>query len=479
MGFPGIRKLKTAVAAIVVFGAVIPASAWAQESARTTDEVRQVLGQYHVSGITTDELKGLSIADMLKKINAKDPYTTYFTKEQLEKFTDSLENNYYGIGAQMGYDETGVYADKIFEGSPAEKDGLKKGDYILKVAGVSTQGKNLSEVVSGVLGPEGTKIELTVKRDGKELNLTLTRAKIHLPNVEGYLITPSTGYIKIDSFSSDADEIFDATLSALQKMGMKSLVIDLRDNPGGLVESAQNIASNFIKEGVFAHTKNRNNEDTPLQIKGGSTQNIPVFMLLNENSASASEMLAGALRDYGVAEVIGMKSYGKGSMQSLHSLSDESAVKVTFEEYLTPKMKPVNGIGIAPDIESDGYTAQLITALRKAGTNSFQVRVTKHDVTVNQVEVTEPYRPIREGGNVFVASRTLAALIGADIKWNQVAQAVNITTGKGIHTFAMSPDTLLLKNGTSYINLDKFDDIYPQLHWEDADNLLQLETEKE
>ncbi|MVP00437.1 S41 family peptidase [Paenibacillus lutrae] len=479
MAFTGFRKFKTALLLAAAIGGVLPASAaWAQESAQITQEVRELLGQYHVSGIKDSQLKGKSIEEMIDLLKKKDPYTVYFTKEELKKFTNNLESNYYGIGAQMGMDEQGIYVDKVFEGSPAEKSGLKKEDYIVKVEGVSAQGKSLDEVVNTILGPDGTKVKLTIDREGKKMDMTITRGMIQMPNVTSYLLTPSIGYMDIDSFSSDSDELFQAHLDALQEMGMTSLVIDLRDNLGGLVESAQNIASNFVEQGVFAHTKNRDGQDNPIEITKGSKLNVPVYVLMNENSASASEMLAGALQDYGAAKVVGMQSYGKGSMQSVYSLSDGSALKVTIEEYLTPSLKPVNGVGIHPDVKSDGYTAQMITALRKAGLTEFRVEVGKHDVTLNQIEVTEPHRPIREKGQVYVASRTLAALIGADIEWNQGIQGVEIHLSPGSKsTFALSAGSLLLKDGTSYINLDKFDDKYPQLQWTDANNLLQLDIE--
>ncbi|MGO4273834.1 S41 family peptidase, partial [Paenibacillus sp. TAF58] len=271
------------------------------------------------------------------------------------------------------------------------------------------------------------------------------------------------GYIQITDFSSDADEDFGKQLTDLQAKGLKSLILDVRNNPGGLVDTAQNIAKHFVKDGVLIHTRDRNGVDDPVLITGGTELSIPVYILANENSASASEVLSGALQDYNVAKVIGMQTYGKGSVQQLYQLDKNSALKVTVEEYLTPNKRKVNKVGITPDIKVDGASAQLITALQTAGITDINVEISKHSVTYNGVEIGSGFGNFRENGKLYASTRGLAALIGATITWNDKTRMVDISDSKGTHSIPVEADKLIIENGTSYVNVDLFDDYFPQL----------------
>jgi carboxyl-terminal processing protease len=296
--------------------------------------------------------------------------------------------------------------------------------------------------------------------------------------VTSHLFDQGVGYIRVTDFSSDAGDKFAARLAELKNKGMRSLVIDLRNNPGGLLTSAQKIAEQFIKEGVLIHTKDRNNADDPVYIENGSTLNVPVTILVNENSASASEVLTGALRDYGIAIVVGMKSFGKGSVQQIVSLPSGGALKITVQEYLTPNMHKVNKVGLTPDIPADGEAAQMITALRTAGLKDIQLKADKHRLKINNVLVEDGFKTLREHGHVYVPSRAVAALLDGTITWDDKARAVQITAHGNSAAYPAGSEDLILQDGYSYVSLDAFTAKFPELHWTDANGKLVIDTEK-
>ncbi|MNI55629.1 putative CtpA-like serine protease [compost metagenome] len=213
-------------------------------------------------------------------------------------------------------------------------------------------------------------------------------------------------------------------------------------------------------------------------IQGGITQPFPIHILLNEYSASASEVLSGALRDYDVAQVIGMNSYGKGSVQQLLQLESGGALKVTIQEYLTPKLHKVNKVGIKPDLEVDGSAAQMITALHQAGLQEVTIELSKHKLTMNGVEVKDAFAIIRENGHLYAPTRALAALIDAKISWDDVRRSVQITSGQSTTGFAADTEDLLIYNGTSYVNIDAFESSFPQLQVKDDGEKITIQAGK-
>ncbi|MDU0200112.1 S41 family peptidase [Paenibacillus sp. MAH-36] len=458
---PRLKKMKVTLALVSALMAVLPASAALAQEDLQTMQVREIIGKMHVSGVTEEALAGQSIKQMIDGL--KDPYTVFFSQEEFGKFSSSLENNYVGMGARIGIDEKGVYLTEIFAGSAAEIAGLQRDDYIRAVDGVPASTTSIDEVRNKIIGVEGSKVKITVARGEKELTVELTRKGVNVPEVYSQSFTNGVGYIQITDFSSDADEDFDKQLAALQAKGLKSLILDVRNNPGGLVDTAQNIAKHFVKDGVLIHTRDRNGVDDPVLIQGGSELSIPVYILANENSASASEVLSGALQDYNVAKVIGMQTYGKGSVQQLYQLDNNSALKVTIEEYLTPNKRKVNKVGITPDVKVDGPAAQFITALHTAGIPDIQVDISNHLVTYNGVEVSSGFGNFHENGKLFATSRGLAALVGANITWNEANHTVDISDNKGTHAIPVEDDKLIIENGASYVNVDLFKQYFPQL----------------
>ncbi|NEW06433.1 PDZ domain-containing protein [Paenibacillus sp. SYP-B3998] len=472
---PRMRIMKVTLALASALMTILPVSAMAQEDLQTK-QVRELIGKLHVSGVTEEALANQSIQQMVEGL--KDPYTVYFSKEEYGQFSSSLENNYVGMGARIGLDDKGVYITEVFAGSAAETAGLQTDDYIRAVDGVAVQNNSTESARSKIVGLEGTKTKVTVLRGDKELTVELTRKAVNIPEVYSKNFTNGVGYIQITDFSSDADEDFDQQLKSLNAKGLKALIVDVRNNPGGLVDTAQNITKHFVKEGVLIHTRDRNGEDDPVTFKGGTDLSLPVYILANENSASASEVLSGALQDYHAAQVIGVQTYGKGSVQQLYKLDGGSALKVTVEEYLTPNKRKVNKVGITPDVKVDGSAAQLITALQLAGISDVNVEISKHKITYNGVEMNSPLGTFHENGQLFANTRALAALVGANISWNDANRTVDITDAKGTHAIPVEADKLIIDNGTSYVNASVFERFFPQLKVNDQGETVSIHAVK-
>ncbi|MBD0380445.1 S41 family peptidase [Paenibacillus sedimenti] len=472
---PKMKTMKVTLALASALMTVLPVSAMAQEDLQT-QQVREIIGKLHVSGVSEEALANQSIKQMVDGL--KDPYTVFFSEEEYSQFSSTLENNYVGMGARIGLDDKGVYISEVFAGSAAESAGLQRDDYIVAVDGTAVDPKSTDSARSKIIGEAGTKTKVTVLRGGKELTVELIRKAVNVPEVYGKSFTNGVGYIQITDFSSDADEDFDKQLSDLKTKGLKALILDVRNNPGGLVDTARNIASHFVKEGVLIHTKDRNGIDEAVPITGGSELSVPVYILANEYSASASEVLSGALQDYNAGKVIGMQTYGKGSVQQLYQLDGGSALKVTIEEYLTPKMRKVNKVGITPDVKVDGSAAQLITALHMSGISDIHVEISKHAIKYNGVEMGSVLGTFRENGHLYANTRALAALVGANITWNDTDRTVDITDAKGTQAIPVESDKLIIDNGTSYVNVDVFDDLFPQLKVNDQGENVSIRAVK-
>lgn len=440
-----------------------------------TDEVFKLLQANHVSSTSPEKLNDDAIKGMIAGLN--DPYTVYFTAKEWAGFESSLEQNYVGIGVRLNTDAQGVYITEIFKGSPAETAGVQIGDYITGVNGKTMKNVSVIKLIDSVLGEENTNVNITVTRNNKEINLTLLRKRINLPVVTSKQFADGTGYIRLTSFSADADELFAAQLKVLQNNHIHSLIIDLRDNGGGLLDTASNIAKLFIKDGILIHTNDRNHIDSPIKLQGGASVDFPVYVLVNENSASASEVLTGALQDYKIATVIGTQSFGKGSVQSIFPLSNGGYLKVTIEEYLTSLNHKVNKVGIKPDIEALGSIPQLITALQTSGMHTIKLTRDKNEITVNQEDFAGEYFSTQTVNNkTYVPSRILAAMIEGKLSWNAVTKAVQISAANKNEVFAVTaPGTLVVK-GTTYFELASFSKKFPQLQWSLDKDLLTLQV---
>lgn len=310
---------------------------------------------------------------------AGDEYTEYFTKEEMESFTTYTTGNYVGIGIYMQADleNNKIIVTQPIKNSPAEQAGIKTGDIILKVDGVSYNAEQLSEMSSKIKGKEGTTVDLEIQRGDKTINYTIERKSVELYVIEGEILENNIGYIPLTTFDDGCAEQFKSVYNELKDKKITSLIIDLRDNGGGIVDEAIEIAECILeKDSTVLITVDKNQNEEIEKTKENPVINMPIIVLVNENTASASEILTGALQDYKKAEVVGVTTYGKGVIQELYTLSDGSGLKITIKEYYTPNRQKIHKVGITPDyeIKDDSTTEDMqlkkaIELLKQVGDN--------------------------------------------------------------------------------------------------------------
>ena len=283
-----------------------------------------------------------------------DKYTEYIPKSEMKEFTENIQGSFVGIGVYMiADDDSGrVIVYYPIPESPAEKVGIKSGDAIISVDGVEYTSEDFDKIADFIKGEAGTKVKLVVERDGKKLDFEITRQKIETNPISSKILNNNIGYIKLPSFDSDASKKLKEKIDDAISKGAKSLIIDLRNNGGGIVDEATNIADYFLDKGkTIMTTKDNKNKEEIEKTKSKIEYDIPLVLLTNENTASASEILTAALKDNERAKIIGTKTYGKGVIQSVLNLSDGSGLKITTAEYFTPNGTEINNKGISPDIE--------------------------------------------------------------------------------------------------------------------------------
>ncbi len=285
---------------------------------------------------------------------ATDKYSRYISAEDFESYQISTSGNYAGIGTKTSIDpdDYSIYIVANYENSPAEKAGLKSGDKIIKVDGTVVNYENYDDAIDMIRGPEGTSIVLTIKRGDETFDVTVTRENVDVPTVGGTVLDNNIGYIKIEGFESVTYDQYKEVYDNLRNQGITSLIIDLRNNPGGLLNIVTKIADDIIPEGTITYTEDKNGNREYINSSEGELD-IPLVVLVNENSASASELLTAAVKDTGKGTIIGKNTYGKGVVQTTFPLNDGSAVKLTTSKYYTPNGVCIDGVGIAPDIEVD------------------------------------------------------------------------------------------------------------------------------
>lgn len=281
----------------------------------------------------------------------EDPYSTYYSKQELEDLYQESEGVYYGIGAYVGLDSASGLAkiSSVIADTPAEEAGLRENDIIYKVDGTEVYDMTLQEVVALIKGEEGTNVTLTLIRDGEEFTQDVVRRKVESPTVNYEMYDNGMAYIQIVEFDSVTVDQFAEALAMARGSDMKGLILDLRSNPGGNLSAVVDIARMMLPEGMIVYTEDREGKRDEYTCDGTRELNVPMVVLVNGNSASASEILAGAIKDYGIGTLLGTKTFGKGIVQRPIELSDGSAVKLTISSYFTPKGINIHGIGIEPD----------------------------------------------------------------------------------------------------------------------------------
>ena len=362
----GISGLLGATGQILIIGetgaSTINGDAFLEDDAvEKLDEIYNAVNIYYYEDFEKDELEASLYKGLVEGLN--DPYSVYYTKEEYEDMMVSTTGTYYGIGAGLSQNiETMVVTiTKVYRGTPAEEAGLKNGDIILSVEGLDATSMEVSKLVQHIRGEEGTTVHMTIYRESTQetLQFEVERRHVELPSIEGEMLENGIGYIQITEFQSKTDEQFEEMLQDLNEQGMKGLIVDVRSNPGGLLSSVVNLCDYILPEGLIVYVEDSfgNNEE---YVSDKRSVQLPMVVLMDENSASASEIFAGALKDYQYATLVGKTTYGKGIVQNIIPLSDGDAVKLTTAKYFTPNGNYIHGVGIEPDVEVEyEYTGSL------------------------------------------------------------------------------------------------------------------------
>ena len=321
-----------------------------QDISQTIDTYRAVIDKYYLGEIDEQSLKEGAIKGYIEGLN--DPYTEYISKEDMEDYMEDTMGNFVGIGIYMIEDTktNQIMVLSPIKGSPAEKAGIQPGDYIVSVNGETCTADDMTVISTKIKGEEGTTVKLQILRGEETLNFEITRENIIVNPVEGEVLENHIGYIAFSSFDENTADEFKTKFEELQAQGITSLIIDLRNNGGGIVDEALQIAGYIAdKDSVLLYEVDKDNKETVEKNTSNPIINMPVIILTNENTASSSEILAGALKDLGKAKIVGTTTYGKGVIQQILTLPDGSGLKITTEKYLTPNRTEINEIGIEPD----------------------------------------------------------------------------------------------------------------------------------
>ncbi len=311
------------------------------------------LKAYYIDDVDLDTIKEGLYSGIMDSVG--DKYTRYYTKEEMEAKAETESGEFGGIGATLTQDKNTkkVTVVKLTEDSPAQKAGLLEGDEIVSADDYVATEMDLDEFISHVRGEVGTTAHLVIKRDGETMEKDIERATLSVTVVDSTVIDEKIGYIAISTFNKKTAEQFNAEVEELTDKGVEGLIIDLRANGGGLVDAAVEVCDTILPEGTVVYTENKEGEKQVFESDDEHQLNLPIAVLVDENTASAAEIMAGAIRDYEWGTLIGTTTFGKGIVQWVFTLNDGSGIKITAEKYYTPKGDAIHGIGIKPDIEID------------------------------------------------------------------------------------------------------------------------------
>ena len=341
-------------AIIVGLGMFLVPNVFARESSMNSklQYIQKILENNYVGDLEEGQLEEGIYKGFVAAVG--DPYTNYFTKEEFDQFREKTSGTYAGIGIMMQVDQTDklITAVQVFENSPAEKAGLLPKDKLIEAEGVALNADNFDEAPKIIKGKAGTKVKVKIFRpsENKTMDLEITRENVIYPTVEHKMLDDEIGYIHIKQFDEVTYDQFMASLKAVQEKNPKGIILDVRDNLGGLLNIVAQISDELLPEGMIVYTKDKQGKVQTLK-SGPGQIDIPLTLLINENSASASEILAGALKDHKRAKLVGKTTYGKGVVQAVMPIPDGSGIKVTTSKYYTPNDVCIDGIGIEPDYE--------------------------------------------------------------------------------------------------------------------------------
>ena len=316
------------------------------------EKIRKIIDKDYLGEINEDDLINGALKGYVAGLG--DEYSEYFTKEEMEEFVTDTKGNYVGIGIYMTKDteNDGIVVIAPIDNSPAEKAGVKSGDIIRKVDDIEYTADDFDKIANNIKGKEGTKVKLEIERNGERLTIEVERQNVDLYPIKTKVINNNIGYMNLSTFDEKCSKEFLKQYKLLEEKKIESLIIDLRNNGGGIVDGALEIADYILeKEQTILITKNKNGDEEIEKSKNDPEIKVPIVILTNKNTASASEILAAALKENNKATIVGETTYGKGVIQELITLSTGAGLKITTEEYYTPNRNKINKVGIQPDYE--------------------------------------------------------------------------------------------------------------------------------
>lgn len=348
-----------------------------QDTVDKVDELTNYMDLYYYEDYDVQDVQDGLLEGVVSGLG--DKYSAYYTAEEYKEQQLSTSGTYYGIGAALAQDKDTmqVTITKIYEGTPSEEAGLKKDDVIVSADGTDATSMELTDFVKLIRGEEGTTVHLEIYRPSTEetLEFDVERKNVELPSVSSQMLENNIGYIQISEFQSKTAEQFESALSSLKDQGAQSLIVDVRGNGGGLVDSVVAILDDILPEGTVVYTEDKYGNRQDYTSSGDTYLDMPIAVLVDQNSASASEIFAGAIKDYNYGTLIGTKTFGKGIVQTVFSLPEGDAIKITTAKYFTPDGNYIHGVGIEPDIEleyqfmggeNDEYSVDLDNQIQKA-----------------------------------------------------------------------------------------------------------------
>ena len=381
-------------------GAVVYAASSEEDLDKQLDNLKayiEYIQKNYKDDITYDQLVNGAFSGVMESLG--DPYSVYYgSSDEGKNFVESVTGEFVGVGLSLEDYNGQCRVVAPIPDTPADKSGIKSGDIVKKINGIDISKKTLDEAVSMMRGEEGTKVTLVIDRGGKTLSFTLTREKIKTVSVNYKMLDNEIGYIQITSFDNDSNVEFRLAKTALINKGAKSLILDLRNNPGGLVNTALDIANQLMPEGPITYFEQKDTILETYSADGNSKLGLPMVLLVNEGSASASEILAGALQDSKTATLVGTTTFGKGVAQQVSELSDGSTMKLSMFYFLTPNKNKIDHVGITPD-----YTVQ-------NSYNADEAKLSEQYATFAPMSEKVKPKAGDVGLNVFGAQQRLAML---------------------------------------------------------------------
>ncbi len=416
------------------------------ESFPLLQEIYQTITQNYYTPVDNSKLVQGAINGMTGALN--DPYTVYYTPSEYQQFTQQVNGQYAGIGAELDQVAQGVEVMTVFPGTPAAKAGVQTGDIFIKVNGKSTSGWSADAVANAVRGDAGTKVTIEFQRMTRDYTVTLTRALITIPTATAKMLPHGIGLITLSQFSQNAASAFQSALQRLQQYHPKAYILDMRNNPGGYVDQAVGIAQDIIPQGKVATLVGKNYPAQAYSSQSGKSLGVPLVVLVNGGTASAAEILSAAIVQNHEGRLMGTQTFGKGIAQQVMPMQDGGYLKITIAQWMTPNGSNIEHKGITPSYIVTGSQAPLAAAQASlGGLTSMQATVSVGSRWLTAAGQQDPlgHAPVLQGGQLYLSETAIEQATGALVNYVQNAKTFELTLGK---------DTLVLPLGSTRGTLD-------------------------